>query len=476
VFEDEKRQMVTAPRDQALAYRPPKRTQEAQAQVSDDQIRAIWSPEWEAAFVQALLDSFRQVLVERDRAMLEEDRSSWFHPGGRYDPLFGPEGHNEGEERLVSFATSLRRIQQAEPDVVIRIRRMWDEYEYVASGRDDKALVVAIAIAGSLMGRATALRALPRPSGRVRPGLLPARSSSTPGPEVLPPESPAPTAAQRQRVSQLRRYADEHDSQAEVLEQRAAAQRPRTPERAAQTQAEANLARARAQDARTEAADVQGGRRRDPLAGTTDEDIDQLFDAIERNPTVAREPVVVRTKTVSEAQLASVLRPLMRSQSGNRVVFRVEGAGSRELVHVDVSGNVTIGNLTAGGLVEALDSVIHLNFGDAERAVQYAADNRRGAAIKIFEVDNAFVESLRSVAIPQGGSSQTGLSDAVPRLVDVSAAPDQLEIPADLVPVLQDMIVPGSGRVVYPALRQLGQESTPEVDRADGPDSVGGSR
>ncbi|MBA4282291.1 MAG: hypothetical protein C0437_23335, partial [Ralstonia sp.] len=137
---------------------------------------------------------------------------------------------------------------------------------------------------------------------------------------------------------------------------------------------------------------------------------------------------------VSQVQPRDV-RPLLEGQNGGRLVFRVESERSRSLVTVDADGNVTV----EGG------AFAHLNFGSFERAVEFVLNNSEGhARIVAFEVDEAWARSMRSTAVPENGADNV---TGVPQLVDVRFAHDQLGIPPELIPELNRMIIPGSGRV-----------------------------
>jgi hypothetical protein len=123
----------------------------------------------------------------------------------------------------------------------------------------------------------------------------------------------------------------------------------------------------------------------------------------------------------------------MTSSSGGRVVYRVESG--RHLLDVDAAGNVTVASRG-----------IHLNFGSPERAAEFLAkDTKRlpGTRLVKFEVSEEWVRSLRSGAAPEAARLERA-----PQLVDVRFADDQLYLPDEMIPELQDFIIPGSGREV----------------------------
>jgi len=165
------------------------------------------------------------------------------------------------------------------------------------------------------------------------------------------------------------------------------------------------------------------------------EDVDKLFAQAS-----AETKVIYIPKAAVEgdpSKLLRLVRPLLRSKSRNRVVYRVEGGGSRELLRVDANGNVFV----------KPGETIYLNFGSEARAIKFFNENRGpGARIVAFEVDEEWVRAARSAAVPEYKTE--ALEGRQPRLVDVTVAEDQLEIPGSLTGELQDFIIPGTGRIL----------------------------
>jgi hypothetical protein len=124
----------------------------------------------------------------------------------------------------------------------------------------------------------------------------------------------------------------------------------------------------------------------------------------------------------------------MRTSRG-RVVFRVEGSGSRTLLNVDAAGSV-----------KTTPGTTYLNFGSVERALEFLAKRGPGARIVAFEVDEAWAQSVRSGAVPETGTKF--LTGKTPKLVDVKYAEDQFEIPSEMLPEMEKFIVPGSAKVL----------------------------
>ena len=196
-------------------------------------------------------------------------------------------------------------------------------------------------------------------------------------------------------------------------------------------------------------------RGRERLALPSAEEVDAALGGIEAGtPPAGAGAVYIRLSAQAAARdaeaVAATVRPVFRSRTGNRVVFRVEGgtdaaARSHESLRVDASGNVTV--LRAG-------RALNLNFGVFERASEFLIAHRRGARLVVFEVEEGWFQSLRSTATPErgqpgvpGGPTIGAVTD-VPRTVDVRFGQDQLQIPDSLQAELQEFIVPGSGRVV----------------------------
>jgi hypothetical protein len=266
--------------------------------------------------------------------------------------------------------------------------------------------------------------------------------------EAPPPASASrqagPTMLQRQRAVALRREALELERGAHRFEERGRqmlrARSPTVRDEAQNLLAQARDARARARTLREQAG--QYARGHGPTTDVVPEahEVDELFDRLVRegSPDSQLHQIRLGPQERNPAELARLARQLMRSRSGNRVVFRVEGGGGRELVAVN-GGQVTIQRPPSA------DGYIHLNFGSEERALEFLREHRPGGRIVAFEVDEAWVQSLRSSAIPQSGT--TGMR-GVPRLVDVRMADDQIELPIGLLDELEEFLIQGSGRTL----------------------------
>jgi hypothetical protein len=243
----------------------------------------------------------------------------------------------------------------------------------------------------------------------------------------------APTLLQRQRAFALSQVAAQKDAQAAVFEQRAAA--VREPNKAVEFRKSAAVLRSDAALLRKEGQEYANGVR----SATTDfpqpEDIDRAIGKLEAGDGDFQ-PLVQVPLAASERlpqDLPRLTRLLVKGGRG-RLVLRVEGDGSRSLVTIQPGGDVSLTSRTA-----------YFNFGSVDRALEFLAKRGPGARIVTFEVDEAWVQSLRSWAIPQRG---TGFLSGQPRLVDVRFADDQLEIPPALIPEMEHFIVPGSGRIL----------------------------
>ncbi len=235
---------------------------------------------------------------------------------------------------------------------------------------------------------------------------------------------------------------------------------------------EADVVEARGTQARKAAVDIEAGGGPAPAdVIPTDAEVDAALTALESGTSATGGPqawvrLPLRAVRGNAPVLERLVRPLFRSRTGNRVVFRTEGgvgaSASRSYVNVDAAGKV---RLNTGG------KALNLNFGVFERAVEFLLENRAGARLKVFEVEEGWFEALRGVSTPEQGRAARlvvtdpatgaetpldpsgeapGISDVtgLPRIVDTRYGLDQLQVPATLVPELQDFIVPGTGRVL----------------------------
>lgn len=277
-------------------------------------------------------------------------------------------------------------------------------------------------------------------------------------------EAGAPTARgrgqeliQRQFAASLRIKSGVAGERAEALKQQAAAMRGKAKlaessnlERAERLYKQADSLEEEAAELlrqsgslHLEAERVTAGQKPTPVLPGP-EDLEQLFEQA-RVETWIRIPLdEIERHPESIERLA---RLIFRSRSGNRVVFRVEGgasphARSHELINIS-EGHVQLANET-----------LNVNFGVFERAIEFLIEHRPGARLKVFEIEEAWFESLRSSAIPERGvrvdPSLPKLKDVqgAPRNVDVRFGEDQLQIPPELIKELKQFIVPNSGRVV----------------------------
>ncbi|HEX5126944.1 MAG TPA: hypothetical protein VFW00_09395, partial [Rhodocyclaceae bacterium] len=286
-----------------------------------------------------------------------------------------------------------------------------------------------------------------------------------PGADARPAPAGEATLLQRQRAGALHEQADGLMAHANELLDHAIAREAEAqladlhnPRRAERLREEANRAlneavalESQAHALRMEAAEYSSGRRSATADLPGPEDVDAMFAGLEsEGPGLVKVPLsdVERNPEL----LQRLVRPLLEGEGGGRMVFRVESERSRSLVSVDAEGNVTV----EGG------ASAHLNFGSYERAVEFIMQNSRGnARIISFEVDENWVRSLRSAAIPEHGTADL---HGQPRLVDVRFAHDQMEIPAGLIGELNRFIVPGSGRVhEIPAATPPSGSGTPHI-------------
>jgi hypothetical protein len=239
-------------------------------------------------------------------------------------------------------------------------------------------------------------------------------------------------ASLERQIAALRSEAEELERSATALQETRPDRAGRMQQRAAQRRRVAEALRGDVEDFRRQAGEFESGSRSATADLPGPEDLDLLF-AEARSETGVLQIPLARAER-DPRLLPRLLRPLLQSRTGNRVVFRAEGGAGRQLVQLGEGGSVT---LTRG-------TTIYLNFGSYERAVEFLKKGR--GRIVAFEVDEAWVQSARSAAIPEHGTGV--LRGRQPRLVDIRFAEDQMEIPSNLIDELQQFIVPGSGRMV----------------------------
>ena len=247
-----------------------------------------------------------------------------------------------------------------------------------------------------------------------------------------PPE-PGGNLLQQQRAAAWQRLAASKEAEAAELERRVAVMKD--VDKAAKFKDQAAALRKEAASLKEESAEYAAGTRSATADLPTNEEIDAEIDKLAAGKGAPQQKVEVPLSKSEQtpAELPRLERGLLKTARG-RVVFRVEGSGSRTLLNVDPAGAVTTTPGTA-----------YLNFGSVERALEFLAKRGPGARIVAFEVEESWVQSLRSAAVPERG---TKFLQGQPRLVDVRFAEDQMEIPANLLPEMEKFIVPGSAKVV----------------------------
>jgi RHS repeat-associated protein len=129
--------------------------------------------------------------------------------------------------------------------------------------------------------------------------------------------------------------------------------------------------------------------------------------------------------------------PTDSESAGTTTVYRVQGGttkggtpGSQQRLEITEDGNLKI---TGKGM-------LHLNFGDWERAKWWLNNRGPGSYVVIFEVSNEFLDALRELAVPQN------LARDFPGFpqIDDPAFPDQYGIPSTMFEWLLESVVPGS--------------------------------
>jgi hypothetical protein len=238
---------------------------------------------------------------------------------------------------------------------------------------------------------------------------------------------------QKQRAVALEQTAAAKEAEALATEGKIAT--AGSPERAQRLRAQAKSLRGEAAKLRGEAADYASGAKSATADLPTPEEVEKELDKIALGGGKPQKGFRVPLSSAERTPEAIArLQRSLQSTARGRVVFRVEGGGSMPRLGVDAAGNVSTGTGT-----------LNLNFGSLERAMEFLEKRGPGARIISFEVDEAWVQSVRSAAMPE---HMTGALGRDIRLVDVSYADDQMQIPEKLLHEMEKFIVPGSGKVL----------------------------
>jgi hypothetical protein len=347
--------------------------------------------------------------------------------------LASPANRNLGK-----LEQDLPKITGTDRALISEHSRMIDRPESGSTGGSGSPGVGGGGLAGASSGSPSAGAGMGASGGGVAGGVG-ARSTGTPT---------QPTFLQRSRAAALEEQALNLENEARKLTLRAeefenkATRVDVDPINQANYEARANLARSTANKKLENAASIRREAteyRRGTRSATADlpgpEDIDALFE--HAHPELDTIIKIQQSAAAKDPEkLVRLIRPLTRSRTGNRVVYRVEGGGSRELITITEGGNVTLSN-----------NNIHLNFGSEARAIEFLA-KRDSGRIVVFEVDERLVQSFRSVALPEFKVKSAEFGGRLPQLVDIRYADDQMFIPKELLGLLDEFIIPGSGRVL----------------------------
>jgi len=123
---------------------------------------------------------------------------------------------------------------------------------------------------------------------------------------------------------------------------------------------------------------------------------------------------------------------------GTVKVYRVEGTANTRL-NISDSGDVSIIG----------DKELYLNFGDEQRALDFYQrrldQGMQDVSLQSFEVDSDFLDQVRQSAVPQ---SVGKLFPEQPQAVDVTVANDQFGFPSNWFSIIENHMMPGSGRIM----------------------------
>jgi hypothetical protein len=132
----------------------------------------------------------------------------------------------------------------------------------------------------------------------------------------------------------------------------------------------------------------------------------------------------------------------LNTESNNTTVFRVQGGtppkASRRHIIIDDNGNPKINETT-----------LNISTGDPEHA-RYFLNKRPGADITSFEIPKWMDEFLQSEAVPQLNYKSNPLNQdgLAPKIVDPSTPGTSYELPPVWAKWLEEVAIPGSGKVI----------------------------
>lgn len=330
-----------------------------------------------------------------------------------------------------------------------RIRRVPGALDYQISVQEAEAFLAQVSRQPTEQQRLLMDVALGRHSGRPagEPLLPPTQSFSAASQEAFALRTQA-VSLERQGV-ELQQRAEARLNDA-ILAQRSGARRGRVDTILNEAvelerQAQAQLAQARSLRSRAD------GIEAETTPGLFSQaDVDAFEPRVERyhpDPEVYPNRFEISPFSEIQSRLLREMRQIFQGRSGGRVVFRVDDVGTSNFMRIDASGNLTIDFATV-----ALErNYLHLNFGSFERALEFLGrrDLSQGARIVVFEVQESWVSSIRSAAIPEGAArSVDPLLSRQPQLVDVTYAHEQLAVPRQQLDALNQAIIPRSGRVL----------------------------
>ncbi len=117
--------------------------------------------------------------------------------------------------------------------------------------------------------------------------------------------------------------------------------------------------------------------------------------------------------------------------------FRVQGGGSKHLIHVDDVGNVTIKNGT-----------LNISTGTSKHA-DYFLNKRPGGEITSFDVPTWMDDFIKESAIKQYKYKTNPLNQGglAPKIVDPTTPGTSYELPSIWSKWLEEVAIPGSGNI-----------------------------
>jgi hypothetical protein len=179
-------------------------------------------------------------------------------------------------------------------------------------------------------------------------------------------------------------------------------------------------------------------------AGVSPGAVQTIQNAVQFGQGVAGIGTLAGAAQVEASLPQAIVLPSAAGGGGTVTVFRVDDLAFPPRIAPD--GSIPVVTTRAGG-----ERALFVNFGQPERAADFALVNRGGnATVTAVDVDASLLERLRASSVLDTGE-EAALNPSAPLRVDINKAPDQFGLRTpEQIQALRDAIIPGTVRVINP--------------------------